>query len=330
MRKKLSILILITTLIAIIGAMIAISCGAKTIPLSVVIDSIFNFDSTNIDMQLVRNVRIPRVISTFIVGGLLALSGAMMQGVTRNPIAEPTLMGISQGATFFVALSGTNLSVIGLLGNSISALIGALICGLLVIAFSMKNARNLNISRLLLAGTALSTLFLSLATITALLTGQSQQLAFWVSGGFRSADWNSVKVLVIVGGLCTAYAFTLAPKINIVNLGEDICIGLGENPTSIRFKTLLLVIPICAVCVAVAGNIAFVGLIVPYIVRKIVGQDYRLILPVSFLLGATLLACADILARLANQPYETPIGLFTSLIGVPLFIYMIRKESKSE
>ena len=134
-------------------------------------------------------------------------------------------------------------------------------------------------------------------------------------------------LLLIVGGMTTIIALFLAPKINIVNLGEDVCIGLGENPVKIRMITLLLIIPMCAVCVAVAGNIAFVGLIVPHIIRKLLGTDYRVIMPVSFLGGAMLVIWADVLARLVNQPYETPIGLFTSLVGVPLFIWMVRKES---
>ena len=166
-----------------------------------------------------------------------------------------------------------------------------------------------------------------MATVIALLTNKSQNLAFWISGGFRAATWESVKLVVGVGGITTLIALFLAPKINIVNLGEDVCIGLGENPVKIRMYTLLLIIPMCAVSVAVAGNIAFVGLIVPHIVRKITGQDYRVIMPVSFLCGATLVIWADVLARLVNQPYETPIGLFTSLVGVPLFIWMVRKES---
>ena len=166
-----------------------------------------------------------------------------------------------------------------------------------------------------------------MATVIALLTNKSQNLAFWISGGFRATTWESVQLVIIVGGIATIISLFLAPKINIVNLGEDVCIGLGQNPVRIRMQTLLLIIPMCAVCVAVAGNIAFVGLIVPHIVRKILGQDYRVIMPVSFLCGATLVIWADVLARLVNQPYETPIGLFTSLIGVPLFIWMVRKES---
>ena len=326
MNKKTFILVLGCSIVAIIGLIVAICAGAKSIPLQTVWDSIFHYEDV-LDMQLVRDVRIPRAISTAFVGGLLGITGAMMQGVTRNPVAEPSLMGITQGATFAIALLGMSSSLYGLLGNTLAAFVGAIISGLLVLAFSMRSARNMNMSRLLLAGTALSTFFISMATVIALLTNKSQSLAFWITGGFRAVTWNSVMLLLIVGGMTTIIALFLAPKINIVNLGEDVCIGLGENPVKIRMITLLLIIPMCAVCVAVAGNIAFVGLIVPHIIRKLLGTDYRVIMPVSFLGGAMLVIWADVLARLVNQPYETPIGLFTSLVGVPLFIWMVRKES---
>ncbi len=323
MNKKIIYFVVATTLLIILGMLIAITSGVKNLPLNIIYESLFNFDEANIDMQLVRDMRLPRTISTLIVGGLLGMTGAMMQGVTRNPIAEPSLMGITQGATFAIALT----SIYSTFGNTFSAFVGALFSGLLVLGFSIKNARNLNVSRLLLAGTALSTFFISMATVVAILTNQTQSLAFWISGGFRAVTWTSVQLLIIIGIVTVSAATLLSPKINIVNLGEDVCIGLGGNPTKIRLYTLLLIIPMCAVCVAVAGNIAFVGLIIPYIIRRFFGQDYRVIMPLSFLLGSTLLVWSDILARLVNQPYEVPIGLFTSLIGVPLFIFMIRKES---
>lgn len=325
MNKKVVFLISTCSLFAIIGLVVAICAGAKSIPLQAVWESLFHYEDV-LEMQLVRDVRIPRAICTAFVGGLLGITGAMMQGVTRNPVAEPSLMGITQGAMFAVAIVGTSSSLYGLFGNMFAALIGALISGLLVLGFSMKSARNMNLSRLLLAGTALSTFFISLATVIALLTNQSQNLAFWISGGFRATTWESVKLVSMIGGVSTILSLLLARKINTLSLGEDVCIGLGQNPVKIRLYTLLLIIPMCAVSVAVAGNIAFIGLIVPYIVRKIVGSDYRVIMPVSFLCGATLVIWADILARLVNQPYETPIGLFTSLVGVPLFIWMVRKE----
>ncbi|WP_310602792.1 FecCD family ABC transporter permease [Anaerosporobacter sp.] len=326
MSKKKVILIGLCSITAIVGLLVAICAGAKQIPLQTVWNSIFRFEEI-LDMQIVRDVRMPRAICTALVGGILGVAGAMMQGVTRNEVAEPSLMGITQGATLAIALVGASSSIYGLLGNTIAAFIGAMVSGLFVLGFSMKNARNMNISRLLLAGTALSTFFISMATVIALLTNKSQSLAFWISGGFRAVNWDSVRLVLVVGGIATGIALFFAPKINIVNLGEDVCIGLGENPVKIRMITLLLLIPMCAVCVAVAGNVSFIGLIVPHIVRKMFGQDYRKVMPISFLFGATLVIWADVLARLVNQPYETPIGLFTSLVGVPLFIWMIRKES---
>ncbi len=325
MNKKVTLLVTLCSLFAIIGLIVAICAGAKSIPLQTVIDSIFHYEDI-LDMQLVRDVRIPRAICTAFIGGLLGITGAMMQGVTRNPVAEPSLMGITQGATFAIALMGASSGLLGLFGYMFAAFIGALVSGTLVLLFSMKSARHMNMSKLLLVGTALSTFFISMATVIALLTNKSQNLAFWLAGGFRATTWASVQLVLIVGVLTTILALFLAPKINVVNLGEDVCIGLGENPNRIRMQTLLLIIPMCAVCVAVAGNIAFVGLIVPHIIRRWVGQDYRVIMPLSFLFGSTLVIWADVLARLVNQPYETPIGLFTSLVGVPLFIWMVRKE----
>ena len=325
MNKKVTLLVTLCSLFAIIGLIVAICAGAKSIPLQTVIDSIFHYEDI-LDMQLVRDVRIPRAICTAFIGGLLGITGAMMQGVTRNPVAEPSLMGITQGATFAIALMGASSGLLGLFGYMFAAFIGALVSGTLVLLFSMKSARHMNMSKLLLAGTALSTFFISMATVIALLTNKSQNLAFWLAGGFRATTWASVQLVLIVGVLTTILALFLAPKINVVNLGEEVCIGLGENPNRIRMQTLLLIIPMCAVCVAVAGNIALVGLIVPHIIRRWVGQDYRVIMPLSFLFGSTLVIWADVLARLVNQPYETPIGLFTSLVGVPLFIWMVRKE----
>lgn len=324
-KKKTYLLICILTGLAIIGGFIAISFGAKQIPLRVIYDSIFHYEDV-LDMQLVRDVRIPRVICTAIVGGILGISGAMMQGVTRNPIAEPSIMGISQGAMLAVAISSSFPGVLGVTGNMKAAFIGAALSGTLVLLFSIKNVNHANLSKLLLAGTALSTFFISIATIIALLSNQSQSLAFWVAGGFRSATWDSVKLAATVGVFTVILALTLSGRINIVNLGEEVAVGLGENPAKIRMYTFLLLIPMCAVSVAVAGTIVFVGLIVPHFVRSIVGADYKKIMPVSILAGATLLIWADAAARLVNIPYETPVGLFTSMIGVPFFLYMVRKE----
>jgi iron complex transport system permease protein len=316
----------ILSLLAALGIIIAVAFGSKNIPLSTVIDSIFNYEDV-LDMQVVRNGRIPRALAAILIGGFLGISGAMMQGVTRNPIAEPSLMGITQGATFAVALVSINPDFYAMTENTFAALAGSATSGGLVLLFSMQNPRNMSISRFVLAGTALGTFFISLASTLSILSNRTQELAFWVAGGLRSATWDSVAMLAAAGGLCSLAALFISGRINIVNLGEDMAISLGERPGVVRFMAMILIIIICSVSVSVAGNIAFIGLIVPHIVRSFVGENYKLIMPLSFLGGSVLLIWADNAARLLNRPYETPVGLFTSLIGVPIFIWMVRRNS---
>lgn len=324
-KKILSIASILIVLMAA-GFIAAICIGAKNISGNVIVDSIFHYVSDDLDMQLVRDVRIPRAIATVIVGAALAVSGAAMQGVTRNPIAEPSIMGVTQGATLTVTIITVSAFSSNMFGRTIAAFMGALGSGLLILLFCMQNARNMSMSRFILMGSAVSVFFISLATIIAMIFNRSWDLAFWVAGGFRIISWNHV--LLLLGSLVfIVLLILLSHRINVVNLGEDIAIGLGENPARVRTIVILIMIPLCAVCVSVAGNIAFVGLIIPHIMRKIFGNDYRLIIPFSLLGGSVLVVWSDIAARMINAPYETPIGLFTSLIGVPFFLYLVRKEN---
>ncbi|MDO4355121.1 MAG: iron ABC transporter permease [Clostridia bacterium] len=321
-----TILVGIGACIVVAAGLLAAAClGAKSISIQTVWDSIFHYEQ-DLDMMLVRDSRLPRAICSVLVGGLLAMAGAMMQGITRNDIAEPSVMGVTQGAVLAVAIASVSASVYGVLGNTLAALIGALISGTLVLLFSMQSASNMSTARLLLAGTAISTFFLSMASLVALLGNRSQDLAFWVSGGFRTATWKYVYLLAAAWLICAPLSIRMAHKINIVSLGDDVAIGLGVNPTRVRIHTVAVIIPMCAVCVATAGNIAFVGLIVPHIARKLLGNDYRRLIPISMLCGSALLAWADVAAKMANIPYETPIGLFSALLGIPIFIALVRRE----
>lgn len=312
-------------LLLIVGLILAIRLGSTPISFSNIYDSIFNYNGS-LESMLVRDVRLPRVFSVLIVGGILGVTGAMMQGVTRNPIAEPSILGVSQGATLVVAIFYAAGIAVTTSNVMMASFIGALITGLIVLAFITKKANNNSISKILLAGTAMSTFFMSLTTVIGLLSNQSQMIGFWVGGGFRNTNWSDFKLVSIVGLIGFIIAILLSTKINILNLGDDVAIGLGENPTKIRIITLIIIIPMCAAAVAVGKNIVFVGLIVPQIVRKLLGEDYRRNIPCSFLLGAILLTYADIAARMLFNPYETPIGIFTALIGVPFFISIARKE----
>lgn len=311
--------------ILIIGLILGISLGATQIGIPEIWNSIFNY-SEKLELVLVRDVRIPRALCVLFTGGILGVTGAMIQGVTRNPIAEPSLLGVSQGATLVVAIFYAVGISINTTNVMIASLIGAIFSGIIVIGFISRKANNNSISKILLAGTAMSTFFISLTTISGLLSNQSQLIAFWVAGGFRNATWSDFKLAFVVGIAGLIIAILLSKKINILSLGDDVAISLGQNPQRIRLITLLVMIPMCAAAVAVGKNIGFVGLIVPQIVRKILGEDYRKNIPCSFLLGAVLLTYSDIAARMVYNPYETPIGIFTALIGVPFFIAIARKE----
>ena len=324
-KKHTTLFISCSLLLLVIGMVLAVRSGSVPISFSDIFNSIFNYNET-LELMLVKDVRIPRALCVVFTGGILGATGAMIQGVTRNPIAEPSILGVSQGATLVISIFYAAGIAVNTKNVMIASFIGALITGIIVLMFISKKANNNSIAKILLAGTAMSTFFMSLTTIIGLLSNQSQMIGFCVAGGFRNVSWSDFNLVAVVGILGLLAGVFLSPKINILNLGDDVAIGLGESPERIRIITLIAVIPMCAAAVAVGKNIAFVGLIIPQIVRKILGEDYRRNIPCSFLLGAVLLTYADIAARMIFNPYETPIGVFTALIGIPFFISIARRE----
>ncbi|WP_455540056.1 FecCD family ABC transporter permease [Terrisporobacter sp.] len=330
-KSKAFILMILGIALLVGGLVISISLGAKNIDFNTILSSIFS-DGNTIDSKIIRDARIPRALAAALVGGFLAVSGAIMQGITRNPIAEPSVMGITQGATFMIAIAlvlqriNPNL-VIGSFSRMIFAFLGASISGLFVYFISSRAGRKVDPVKLALAGTAMGTLLISLAMGTSMYFNLSQELSFWIAGGLTSTKWQGVNLLLIVGGIGLVGAMIMAPKITILSLGEEVAIGLGQRTNLVRFISLMLVIVLTGASVSVAGNIVFVGLIVPQIIRGIIGADYKYIISLSMLFGAVLLVYSDILARIINPPYETPIGSLTALLGVPIFIYLVRKES---
>ncbi|WP_195947732.1 FecCD family ABC transporter permease [Paraclostridium bifermentans] len=334
LSKKSSAYLLITIGIAIlfIGIFISVSMGPKDISLNTMINSLIS-NSSDVDTKIIRDVRMPRVIAAALVGGFLAVSGAIMQGITRNPIADPSVMGITQGATFTIAIALVLQKVVpgfapGSFGLMIFSFLGASISGLLVYFISSRTRKKVNPVKLALAGTALGTLLVSLAMAFAMYFNLSQQLSFWISGGLVSAKWEGVKLLLIIGGIGFIVAMIMAPRITILSLGEEVAIGLGQKTNLVRFISLAVVVLMTGASVSVAGNIVFVGLVVPQIAKGIVGADYKYIIPSSLVLGSLLLVYSDILSRMINPPYETPVGSITALIGVPVFIYLVRKETR--
>ena len=308
------------------GVLVSVSVGAKSIALPDVVGAVFDYDEAVLDHVLVRDARLPRALCAVLVGGILALSGAMMQGVLRNPVAEPSVMGVNQGATLMVSVSLVAGLAGGALGSFFMALVGAAVSGGLLLLFTLTNSANQSMARVLLAGTAMSTFFLAFATMVGLLGNRSQELAFWVAGGLRQTGWTQVGVLAAVGGAFSALSFAWSGKINVLNLGDEFACGLGIRPTRVKLQVVAMLVPLCGVAVAVAGNIGYIGLFTPHIMRRVIGNDYRVLMPASFVFGAAVLVWADIAARMAMAPYELPVGLFTAIIGVPVFLALVRRE----
>ena len=318
------LLILVSIVVLVFGIVLSITIGAKDMNLSTVIDSLIKMED-GINMRIVKDVRLPRAIAAALVGGFLAVSGAIMQGITRNPIAEPSVIGITQGATFAISISLVlQKKLPQLIHGSFSvmmfAFIGASISGLFIYFISSKSRGRVNNVKLALAGVALCKFIIYF--------NLSQQLSFWISGGLVGVKWEGIKLLFVAGGIGFILAIIMAPRITILSLGEEVAIGLGQKTNFVRFICIVLVILMTGASVSVSGNIIFIGLIVPQIAKGIVGSDYKYIIPSSLVLGAVLLVYTDILSRMINPPYETPVGSITALIGVPIFIYLVRKGEK--
>lgn len=322
MKKRLWIAVVIGILLLLLGFYLSLQIGAKDITFTEILQT-FTTSRDTISSQIIKDVRLPRTFAAIITGGLLAVSGTMVQGVFKNPVAEPSILGITQGAVMFVAMA----SFLPFLSSRfLLAIAGAAISGTIIFLFSLKKQIRQSISMLLLAGCAMSMFFLSIASIIALLQNRSQELAFWIAGGFRQIEWLHVFWLFAITIITFCFLPFFAHKINLLSLGDDTAIGLGILPEKVRQHILLLLIPICGICVACAGNIGFVGLCIPHILRKWIGSDYRILLPLSFLYGGILLVFSDLLAKTLAVPYELPVGIFTALLGIPIFILQIRKE----
>ncbi|MGE7366980.1 FecCD family ABC transporter permease [Desemzia incerta] len=313
-------------LFLIVGMYLAISLGTESIGITDLWNSL-RHPNDSLDQLLIRDVRIPRVLSALFTGGILGACGALMQGVTRNPIAEPSLLGVSQGATLVIALFYAANITISTESSMLASLIGTSFSAALVLFFLYNTKKSDSISKLLLAGISMSTFFISLTTTIGILSNKSQFIAFWISGSFRNATWADFKLVAVVGSIGLLLSMLLAKKINVLSVGDEAAAGLGVNSKKTRLMAFLILIPMCAAAVAVGKNIGFVGVIIPQINRRLVGENYAENIPLSFLLGAILVLYSDMAARLIYTPYEMPVGIFTALIGVPFFIAAARKEA---
>lgn len=310
-----------------ISLLLAIRMGA--VPLSAIeILRAVGGDGDAVTLAIVNELRLPRSVQAALVGAALAASGATFQALLRNPLAEPYILGVSGGA----AVGAVGAIVLGLTGSAwalpLAAFAGALVAIALVLRIAASVDRALDTRVLLLAGVVVGAFFnaLILLTLTFADTESFRSAIFWMMGSFSGATWRGSGVLALYLVPALAVLLALARSLNLMAIGEDTAAYLGtsiERTKLLAFGTASL---LAASAVAVAGVIGFVGLIVPHVVRMLWGSDHRFLLPASALLGAAFLVLADALARTAAAPAELPVGVVTAFVGVPFFVWLLRRR----
>lgn len=304
----------------------SITRGAAEIPFSSIGDALFRFDANNTQHLIVVDLRLPRVIASALVGAALAVAGAVMQGTTRNPLADSGLLGLNAGAGFALSICFAFFPRLGYMQIILFSFLGAALGAALVGGIASLRRGGATPMRLVLAGAAVSALLAALSQGIALYFDVAQNMMFWTTGGVAGSNWEQIRIMTpwILGALLGAIA--LARSISLMSLGQDVAKGLGLNTAVGNGLCFLIVLVLAGAAVSVVGAVGFVGLIIPHLARYFVGVDYRWVIPSSAVLGALLLVLADLGARTLNPPFETPIGALIGLVGVPFFLYLARKQ----
>ncbi|WIG26002.1 FecCD family ABC transporter permease [Bacillus toyonensis] len=311
------ILILATVILSILY-------GAKSIDAETVWNALFHFDSSDVNHNIIITSRLPRVVAALLVGAFLAISGALMQGMTRNYLASPSIMGVTDGAAFVITLCMIFLPGMSSIGMVLCSMIGSALGAGIVFGFGSLLQNGLSPVRLAIIGTVIGTFLSSVSAAMASYFQISQNVSFWFNAKLDQVDPNIIKITIPFGIIGIVLALLIAKSITILSLGEEVSINLGQRTKLVKAMAILSVIFLTGTAVALVGKVGFVGLIIPHITRFIIGVDYKWILPCVGVIGGVFLALCDLLSRFVNYPFETPIGVVTSLIGIPFFLYLIR------
>ncbi len=311
------------------GLIGSLGVGAVSIDSRTIIESLTHFNADSVAHVIVHDGRMPRGLADVLVGAALALAGAIMQAVTRNPLAGPGIMGLNSGAAFMTIVASIYFPTLGR-GSLLSfALAGAALGAILVYGIGSLSRGGLTPVRLALTGIAVGTLLGAVGNGITIYENMGQDLLFWFARGAEGVRWVDLQItapLIIVGFVG---AIALAPGLGATSLGEGVARGIGQNPARTKFFSAVVVVALAGGAAALVGPVGFVGLLTPHIARALVGNDYRLVLPGAAVCGATLTLYADMIARLATVPLKTqiPLGVVTSLIGVPFFLYLVNKRA---
>jgi iron complex transport system permease protein len=321
--------VLVVLLLA--ACVLSLVVGSRAIGWSSIVDALRGVDTDAYDVVLIRSGRLPRTVVGVAVGAALGLAGTVMQGMTRNPLADPGLLGVNAGAAFalvagIVFFGATNLSEYVWFAFG-----GAALAAVAVFLIGSRGPRGASPTSLALAGAAISALLVGCTSLMLLRSVSAfDDFRRWTVGSLAGRD-GSVLVQVLpylVGG--AVLALVLGRMLNVLTLGEEVARSLGQHPGRVQLVAGLSVVLLCGTATSIAGPIAFVGLAVPHAARLVTGPDFRWILPYAMLLAPTLLLLADVLGRVVAPPGELQVGVVTALIGAPVFIALVRHRRVSE
>ncbi|NUS13639.1 MAG: iron ABC transporter permease [Streptomyces sp.] len=311
----------------LLAVLLSLAVGSRAIPPSQVLDALLHGGSSQ-NAEVVRSLRVPRTVIGIMVGAALAVAGVVMQGVTRNPIAEPGILGVSQGASLGVVCAIAYAGVGTLSGYVWFAFAGAGAAAVAVYAVAARGRGGASPVKLALAGAAMNAFLTSI--VSGVLTTDAQTLEtyrFWQVGSLSGRDTHIIGMIwpFLLAGLLLVLA--MARGLDALALGEDVARGLGQNVALLRLLGALGATVLTGAAVAAAGPIAFVGLAVPHLARALVGTAHRWVLPMAALLGPVMILVSDVIGRVVFPPSEVPVAVMTALIGVPFLVAMVRRRA---
>jgi iron complex transport system permease protein len=323
--------LLAMALVLLLCVLLSLAAGASWIAPDAIFGTLAQPDALNPSRQVLVSTRLSRTLMAITVGASLAVAGALMQALTRNPLASQGLFGVNAGATFAIIL-GSSIFAISAPGPWLwCAFSGAAVAGGLVWAIGNRGDGSLNPLRIVLAGAAMTALFSAFSQALLVVNQEGlDTVLFWLAGSLSERDLALAAPLLGCVLLALAGALLLAGQVNVLNAGEAIATGLGQRTGLIRLLMSGLIICLAGSAVALAGSIGFIGLLVPHMVRKGLSIDHRWLLPGCALAGAILLLLADTLARVIILPQEVPVGVMTALFGAPFFIALARRVGRYE
>ncbi|ADO54854.1 siderophore ABC transporter permease [Paenibacillus jamilae] len=327
LRDRLNKPVVFALLFALLaGLLLSVAIGPVRMDIPTMLTALFT-EHPSKDQLIILTIRLPRAVIGLIVGAGLAVAGALMQAITRNPLASPQVFGVSSGASLAVVLSVVLLPNIGSSGSIYFAFAGAIAGGSFV--YALAGTAGMTPVKLALAGMAVHLLLASVTQGLLVFNEQISDVLYWLAGAIDGSTWADTRLVLPWFAVGMILALALAPSLSVLSLGTEVAQGLGQNVRLVRLLASASVIMLAGSAVAVAGSIGFVGLMVPNIIKVFTGDNYKRVIPLSAICGALLLTYADVLGRFIAFPYESPVGIVTALVGAPFFLYLAHKNGRA-